>query len=108
MILFILSPDLNQPPLGSGLFGLVRTKELLLRWAEYSVFSPIMRTHEVQSCENNRSYDFLLQGNEPESFHQFYSDEDTMVQFGRLTQIFTALKNYTKVGFTFPVVLFKA
>jgi len=68
---------------GSGLFGLVRTKELLLRWAEYSVFSPIMRTHE---------------GNEPESFHQFYSDEDTMLQFGRLTQIFTALKNYTKAA----------
>jgi len=68
---------------GSGLFGLVRTKELLLRWAEYSVFSPIMRTHE---------------GNEPESFHQFYSDEDTMLQFGRLTQIFTSLKNYTKAA----------
>jgi len=68
---------------GSGLFGLVRTKELLLRWAEYSVFSPIMRTHE---------------GNEPESFHQFYSDEDTMLQFGRLTQIFTTLKNYTKAA----------
>jgi len=68
---------------GSGLFGLVRTKELLLRWAEYSVFSPIMRTHE---------------GNEPESFHQFYSDEDTMLQFGRLTQIFTSLKNYTKTA----------
>ncbi len=26
--------------------GLVRTKELLLRWAEYSAFTPIMRTHE--------------------------------------------------------------
>ena len=48
------------------------------------------------------------QGNEPESFHQFYSDEDTMLQFGRLTQIFTSLKNYTKVTFTFnlPVVQF--
>jgi alpha-glucosidase len=32
---------------GSGQFGLVRTKELLLRWAEYSIFSPVMRTHEV-------------------------------------------------------------
>ena len=32
---------------GSGQFGLVRTKELLLRWAEYSVFTPVMRTHEV-------------------------------------------------------------
>ena len=32
---------------GSGLFGLVRSKELLLRWAEYSMFTPVMRTHEV-------------------------------------------------------------
>ena len=41
----------NDPHIaGSGLFGLVRTKELLLRWAEYSVFSPIMRTHEVCLC----------------------------------------------------------
>lgn len=25
---------------------LTRSKELLLRWAEYSVFTPLMRTHE--------------------------------------------------------------
>lgn len=37
---------------GSGTFGLVRTKELLLRWAEYSVFSPVMRTHEVGHTPN--------------------------------------------------------
>ena len=24
----------------------IRDKELLLRWAEYSVFTPMMRTHE--------------------------------------------------------------
>ena len=33
---------------GSAIFGLVRSKELLLRWAEYSMFSPVMRTHEVE------------------------------------------------------------
>lgn len=68
---------------GSSLFGLVRSKELLLRWAEYSVFTPVMRTHE---------------GNEPAANHQFYSDVDTMEKFGRLTQIFTTLKNYTKAA----------
>ena len=40
---------------GSALFGLTRSKELLLRWAEYSAFTPVMRTHE---------------GNEPEANHQ--------------------------------------
>lgn len=68
---------------GSGLFGLVRTKELLLRWAEYSAFTPVMRTHE---------------GNEPESNHQFYTDEDTMQQFGRVVSIYTSLKPYTKAA----------
>jgi len=68
---------------GSAIFGLVRSKELLLRWAEYSMFSPVMRTHE---------------GNEPEANHQFYTDSDTMEKFGRLTQIFTTLKNYTKAA----------
>ena len=99
---------------GSGLFGLVRTKELFLRWAEYSVFSPIMRTHEVCLTSSWGHFRFSFptftlivnnrvshQGNEPESFHQFYSDEDTMFQFGRLTQIFTTLKNYTKVASPF-------
>lgn len=80
---------------GSGQFGLVRTKELLLRWAEYSVFSPVMRTHEVEEAFDG--FGRHPQGNEPESFHQFYTDEDTMLQFGRLTRIFTTLKNYTKV-----------
>ena len=33
---------------GAGLV-LVRSKELLLRWAEYAAFTPIMRTHEVNT-----------------------------------------------------------
>ena len=53
-----------------------RSKELLLRWAEYSVFTPIMRTHE---------------GNQPEANHQVYSDEDTMRKFGRLTNVYKDL-----------------
>ena len=53
-----------------------RSKELLLRWAEYSVFTPVMRTHE---------------GNQPEVNHQVYTDEDTMRKFGRLTNIYEAL-----------------
>ena len=47
-----------------------------MRWAEYSVFTPIMRTHE---------------GNQPEANHQVYSDEDTMRKFGRLTNIYKDL-----------------
>ena len=36
------------------------------------------------------------QGNHPEANHQFYSDEDTLDKFGRLTRIYTSMKNYTK------------
>ena len=61
---------------GSVALGEVRTKELLLRWAEYSAFTPVMRTHE---------------GNHPEANHQIYTDLDTMTQFGRLTRIFVML-----------------
>ena len=58
-----------------------RSKELLLRWAEYSAFTPMMRTHE---------------GNQPEANHQIYSDNDTMKQFARLTNIFVELKDIRK------------
>ena len=61
--------------------GITRTKELFLRWAEYSVFTPVMRTHE---------------GNIPAANHQFYSDRDTLVQFGRLTRIYVELSVYTR------------
>lgn len=36
-----------------GPLGPVRDKELLLRWAEYSVFTPMMRTHEGNKPEEN-------------------------------------------------------
>ena len=59
--------------------GLVRSKELLLRWAEYAAFTPMMRTHET---------------NHPDKNHQVYSDSDTMTKFARLTNIFYNLKGY--------------
>ncbi|TRY69177.1 hypothetical protein TCAL_05612 [Tigriopus californicus] len=66
----------GMPPLGE-----IRSKELLLRWAEYSAFTPVMRTHEG----SHRTFN-----------HQVYTDEDTMTQFARTTQIFAALKEYSK------------
>ncbi|XP_063866512.1 sulfoquinovosidase-like [Scylla paramamosain] len=65
----------TQPPV------LVRSKELLLRSAEYAVFTPVMRTHE---------------GNKPGSNHQYYSDKDTLQQFARLTQIHSRLLPYSR------------
>ena len=32
---------------GEPMIGLIRSKELFLRWAEYAAFTPLMRTHEV-------------------------------------------------------------
>ncbi|KAF2347719.1 Glycoside hydrolase family 31, partial [Trinorchestia longiramus] len=48
--------------------------------AEYSVFTPVMRTHL---------------GNKPDANHQFYSSNDTLAQFARLTQIHARLTPYT-------------
>ena len=52
-----------------------------MRWAEYSVFTPMMRTHET---------------NVPEANAQVYDDSETLKKFGRLTRIFKALKPYVK------------
>jgi alpha-glucosidase len=59
IFLFLIVPALSAGMSGMGLFhfdiggyttiellGLKRSKELLLRSAEMSVFTPIMRTHE--------------------------------------------------------------
>jgi len=63
------------------LFYLKRSKELLLRWAELSAFSPFMRTHE---------------GNRPERNWQFYSDADTMKKLSIISKIHVHLKPYLK------------
>ena len=42
---------------GSVALNVTRSKELLLRWAEYAAFTPLMRTHE---------------GNQPAANHQVF------------------------------------
>ena len=59
----------------------IRDEELLLRWAEYSAFTPIMRTHET---------------NLPDENVQVYDNVDILTKFGRLTQIYNTLKPYIK------------
>lgn len=55
-----------------------RDRELLLRWAEWSVFSPVLRTHE---------------GNQPDRFAQVW-DDDVVGEFALLTRRFAALARY--------------
>ncbi|XP_038075408.1 sulfoquinovosidase-like isoform X2 [Patiria miniata] len=65
----------------TSMFGIGRTKELLLRYAEFAAFTPVMRTHE---------------GNRPDANWQFYSSPDTTRAFARHTRIFHALSEYTQ------------
>lgn len=58
-----------------------RSKELLLRWLDHAVFTPIMRTHE---------------GNRPDRNWQLNSDEETLNHFIKMTKIHVALKPYIK------------
>lgn len=64
------------------LFGLHRDEELLLRWLEFTCFSPVMRTHE---------------GNRPEDNIQLYSSREIINRAARLSHIHTALLPYLKV-----------
>ncbi|MCW0313709.1 Sulfoquinovosidase [Pantoea ananatis] len=63
------------------LYGMKRSKELLLRWCDFNAFTPMMRTHE---------------GNRPGDNWQFDSDEETIAHFARMSTIFTTLKPYIK------------
>jgi alpha-glucosidase len=63
------------------LFEMKRSKELLMRWCEFSAFTPMMRTHE---------------GNRPGDNVQFDNDSDIIAQFARMTTVFTTLKPYLK------------
>ena len=66
----------------TSLFGITRTEELLLRYAEFAAFTPMMRTHE---------------GNRPGDNWQYYSSDRTLWEFARHSKIFHLLSNYTKV-----------
>jgi len=63
------------------LFGMKRTKELFLRWAEFSALTPMMRSHE---------------GNRPRDNWQFDSDDATLDGLARMGRLFVALKPYRK------------
>ncbi|KKW50970.1 alpha-xylosidase [Pantoea ananatis] len=63
------------------LYGMKRSKELLLRWCDFNTFTPMMRTHE---------------GNRPGDNWQFDSDDETMAHFARMSTIFTSLKPYIR------------
>jgi alpha-glucosidase len=63
------------------LFEMKRSKELLLRWCDFSAFTPMMRTHE---------------GNRPGDNWQFDGDAETIAHFARMTGVFTHLKPYIR------------
>lgn len=63
------------------LYGMKRSKELLLRWCDFNTFTVMMRTHE---------------GNRPLDNWQFDSDEETKAHFARMVGIHVALKPYLK------------
>ncbi|MBZ4686434.1 MAG: sulfoquinovosidase [Clostridia bacterium] len=65
----------------TSLYGVKRTKELFMRWAEMAAFTPVMRTHE---------------GNRPDDCWQFDSDEETLLHFAKMSKIYTHLKPYIK------------
>ncbi|NLE16428.1 MAG: alpha-glucosidase [Spirochaetales bacterium] len=72
---------LNHSDIGgyTTLYGMKRSKELLIRWAEQAAFSPLMRTHE---------------GNRPKDNWQFDSDQETIDALARMTDVHVKLKPY--------------
>ncbi len=63
----------------TSLSGIVRTAELLMRWAEMAAFTPVMRTHE---------------GNRPDELLQIDQDETVLAHFARMTRIYVHLVPY--------------
>ena len=63
------------------LYGMRRTKELFMRWAEYSALTPLMRGHE---------------GNRPKDNWQFDSDAETLSHLAAMVRLHVALKPYLK------------
>ncbi len=58
---------------------LSRSKELLLRWMEMNVFTPLLRTHE---------------GNQPVNDVQWYDDEELLAHTAKCSRMHAALKPY--------------
>ncbi|XP_076806660.1 sulfoquinovosidase-like [Clavelina lepadiformis] len=62
-----------------SLLCMVRTEELVLRWAEMNVFTPVLRTHE---------------GNRPDRNWQIYTNNATTKSFSRMTELYIKLAPY--------------
>ena len=65
----------------TSLFGLQRTPELLMRWAEMAAFTPVMRTHE---------------GNRPRDNLQIDGDPAVLAHFARMTRLWVHLTPYLR------------
>lgn len=61
--------------INNPLLRISRSKELLLRWMDFSAFTTIYRTHE---------------GNQPDQNVQFYSDTETLEHFARMAKVYAA------------------
>ena len=79
----LIGHGLNHSDIGgfTSIYGVKRTKELFMRWAELATFSPVMRTHE---------------GNRPAENWQFDSDNETLLHLAKMTKIHKILKPYLK------------
>ncbi|MCA1948990.1 MAG: alpha-glucosidase [Treponema sp.] len=63
------------------LFGMKRTKELFMRWAEFAALTPVMRGHE---------------GNRPRDNWQFDSDKETLAHLARMGHFHSDLLPYLR------------
>ncbi len=63
------------------LFGMKRTKELFMRWAEFAALTPVMRGHE---------------GNRPRDNWQFDSDGETLAHLARMGNFHRELLPYLR------------
>ncbi|MGB5779466.1 MAG: alpha-glucosidase [Allopontixanthobacter sediminis] len=65
----------------TSLHGLVRTAELLMRWAELSAFTPVMRSHE---------------GNRPDDNLQVDSTPEILAHFAAMSRVHAGLAPYMR------------
>ncbi len=65
------------------LFEMKRSKETLLRWCDFSAFTPMMRTHA---------------SNRPGDNWQFDGDAETIAHFARMTTVFTTPETLPERG----------
>ncbi len=65
----------------TSLHGIVRSAELIQRWAELGAFTPVMRTHE---------------GNRPDDNLQIDSTPEILAHFAAMTRVHAGLAPYTR------------